>query len=333
MMPRLLSVLLLLVAANLVVADSLGGHVQGGMVRAVGSMLDFSSGGPMPSYSVTKPTPDTTLSEIRWPMCFGKHSAMLGSFCVPMQDETEAHDKRQSELIVDLQAAPGQQVTLFFFGDEDDAYGRFWKDAIANKSCDSMAQYAAAKLEPDSTGHVQGARALTGKQAHLWYVVAVDCMTRQCPNVSSVDITFKHPGSDGSHSSCAPGTMSLAVLKQAMRESWSALSIRNVLQVVGITQLSVVILYLSMSLLVLLCSALMVQGCSEQDLNQRELIYMAFFVVCISAVSYLSMATGNGLVVLRKSGLIHCPFWRLGVRGFRGLGFRGSGLRSSGFGV
>ena len=34
--------------------------------------------GPIPSYSVSQPSKDTTLTQIRWPMCFGKHSAMLG---------------------------------------------------------------------------------------------------------------------------------------------------------------------------------------------------------------------------------------------------------------
>jgi hypothetical protein len=133
--------------------------------------------GPMPSYSVSQPSKDTTLTQIRWPMCFGKHSAMLGrqvdglilmlissslsffaqyasaqssrvdlpakrallhaltsprfgSFCVAPQGSGDAH---KYELKVDLQSAPGASVSLFLFGDEGDAYGRFWKDAIANK--------------------------------------------------------------------------------------------------------------------------------------------------------------------------------------------------------
>jgi bacteriorhodopsin len=62
------------------------------------------------------------------------------------------------------------------------------------------------------------------------------------------------------------------------------------------------IMYLSMSLLALLSMALAMRGCSEQDPLQRELLYSAFFIVTISAACYLTMATGNGLLVLRKSG-------------------------------
>lgn len=143
--------------------------------------------GPLPTYSVTQPSVSSTLTQIRWPMCFGKHSAMMGSFCVPQQ-EAGSEDAKGQGLMMELQSAPGTPVTLFLFGDEDDAYGRFWTDAIANKSCDAMSKYALATLWPDASGRVQGGRQLTGKEAHLWYAVAVDCDNRQCPNVSSVNM-------------------------------------------------------------------------------------------------------------------------------------------------
>ena len=54
----------------------------------------------------------------------------MGSFCVAPQ---RSEDMQNYELRVDLQSAPGASVSLFLFGDEGDAYGRFWKDAIANK--------------------------------------------------------------------------------------------------------------------------------------------------------------------------------------------------------
>jgi hypothetical protein len=56
----------------------------------------------------------------------------FGSFCVKPQ-ESGSEDAQSYELKIDLQSAPGASVSLFLFGDEDDAYGRFWKDAIANK--------------------------------------------------------------------------------------------------------------------------------------------------------------------------------------------------------
>ena len=275
------------VAANGRGSSALMGNV-GGMFP---SML--LRPGPMPSYAVTQPSRDTTLTKIAWPMCFGKHSAMLGSFCVAQQDESTA---TRHELIVDLQAAPGGRVTVFLFGDEEEAYGRFWKDAIANKSCDAMGAYAAAMMQPDASGRVQGARALSGSLAHLWYVVAVDCETRQCPNVSHVDITFRHPGDDGSHQACVQGTMSMSVLKQAMREGWGALSLRNVLDVVGVTPLGVVIMYVSMALLALLAAALLVQGRMAADEAQQERIYVAFFIVALSCATYLVMATGGNQI-------------------------------------
>ena len=101
----------------------------------------------------------------------------------------------------------------------EDEIGRFWNDAIANKSCQAMSQYALAMLSPDATGRVEGKRQLTGKEAHLWYVVAVDCETRRCPNVSSVNISFMHPGSDGSHQECSSGSMSIAILKAQILKS------------------------------------------------------------------------------------------------------------------
>jgi len=167
---------------------------------SVAPLFGFALGGdrPLPSYTVSQPDPGSTLTQIRWPMCFGKHSAMLGSFCVAQQDPGSPDADKQG-LDMQLQSAPGSLVTLFLFGDEDDAYGRFWKDAIANKSCHAMSKYALATLSPDASGRVEGKRQLKGKEAHLWYVVAVDCAARQCPNVSSVNITFMHPGSDGSH--------------------------------------------------------------------------------------------------------------------------------------
>jgi hypothetical protein len=68
-------------------------------------------------------------------MCFGKHSAMLGSFCVAQQDPDSTEAGKQG-LMMEMQSAPGSSpVTLFLFGDEDEAYGKFWTDAIANKAC------------------------------------------------------------------------------------------------------------------------------------------------------------------------------------------------------
>lgn len=273
-----------------------------GGIGALSAFLPLGSRGPIPSYSVSSPTKDSSLTQIRWPMCFGKHSAMLGSFCVAQQDPDSTEAGKQG-LMMEMQSAPGSSpVTLFLFGDEDEAYGKFWTDAIANKSCDAMSKYALATLSPDASGRVQGGRKLQGKEAHLWYAVAVDCETRQCPNVSSVNVTFMHPGSDGSHEACSAGSVSLAVLKEAMAEGWSALSVRNVLQVVGVTPMGVVIMYLCMVLLTLLSGALVMRGCSEPDQKQKELLYSAFFIVAISACCYLTMATGNGLLVLRKSG-------------------------------
>jgi len=76
------------------------------------------------------------------------------------------------------------------------------------------------RADAEGRGGVLRFGRLTGKEAHLWYAVAIDCETRQCPNVSHVDLTFTHPGSDGSHQACSQASMSMSVLKEAMREGW-----------------------------------------------------------------------------------------------------------------
>ena len=45
---------------------------------SVAPLFGFALGGdrPLPSYTVSQPDPGSTLTQIRWPMCFGKHSAM-----------------------------------------------------------------------------------------------------------------------------------------------------------------------------------------------------------------------------------------------------------------
>eukprot|EP00286_Rhodomonas_abbreviata_P009625 CAMPEP_0181334238 /NCGR_PEP_ID=MMETSP1101-20121128/26136_1 /TAXON_ID=46948 /ORGANISM="Rhodomonas abbreviata, Strain Caron Lab Isolate" /LENGTH=457 /DNA_ID=CAMNT_0023444167 /DNA_START=276 /DNA_END=1645 /DNA_ORIENTATION=- len=259
----------------------------------------------MPSYKRSNPTPQTTLLELRWPLCAGKHTSILGSFCVPpTTPEMEKKPKTMlPRLSIDVAAAGEQELTIFLLNDEDDSMTRLKRDSFENKSCSSIAEYAEVVVPPTpGSNKVSTSRSLTGSQAHMWFVVAVDCKTRVCPNVTSANITFFHPNSDGSREVCTSDAISLEVMRAAMVEGWQALSIRNVLNISGVTPLGVVVLYLIFSLATIASILLAVKSKGEADLSKRELLHAAFYLSTILAICYLTMATGNGLAVLRKVG-------------------------------
>lgn len=80
-------------------------------------------------------------------------------------------------------------VTVFMFNDEDEAYSKWWEDSISNRSCTAIKQYAKAEITPGADGVTKGSLGITGDAPSLWYIVAVDCNTRQCPNISSAEIS------------------------------------------------------------------------------------------------------------------------------------------------
>ena len=72
-----LLLLIFLLAAPLASAE-LGSALKTNFGSVSPAFPWLGSDRPLPSYAVSQPEPGSTLTQIRWPMCFGKHSAMLG---------------------------------------------------------------------------------------------------------------------------------------------------------------------------------------------------------------------------------------------------------------
>lgn len=125
------------------------------------------------------------------------------------------------------------------------------------------------------------------------YLVAVDCAKRECPAVVSANITFFHPNSDGSTDSCRALENSAAALKTALVEGLKALSIRNVLGVVGISPFGVFVLYIGFTLMLLSSLLFLIWGIKAES-ARRFMYFNTFFVTSISSMAYLAMATGTG---------------------------------------
>ena len=84
---------------------------------------------------------------------------------------------------------------------------------------------------------------IMGKMPHNWYLVAIDCTTRQCPKIDSVNISFYHPNSDGSSDACSGLPASAQALQEALMEGVKAMSLRNILDVAGLSPFGVFCLY------------------------------------------------------------------------------------------
>ncbi|EKX33118.1 hypothetical protein GUITHDRAFT_148137 [Guillardia theta CCMP2712] len=293
--------LLLRLTGHAILAEDAPIAKSASVLGGTGGFLSLAHGFHIPSYSISNTDSEHTDINVKWPVCFGKHSALLGTFCVPGMDASDAK-KDLASISFDVAPGAGRSVTLFLLADEDNAYGKFWTDAVANRSCSSISQYAKAVISPGGDGRVQGSRQLQGQHAHLWYLVAVDCDKRICPNVTSAHLTFYHPGTDGSNELCS-GSLSVAVLKEAMFEGWRSLSFRNLLNVSGVTPVGVIVLYASFVILCACSFYFFFKSRSAPSLVVKDLLQNAFFIMTIAGICYLAMATGNGLLVLRKTGI------------------------------
>ncbi|KAJ1493036.1 hypothetical protein T484DRAFT_1930022, partial [Baffinella frigidus] len=273
------------------------------------SMLPSAFNQPMPTYTVSNPSPFVTAQTIKHPLCFGKHSALLTSVCVvPTGTKAPQDSKALPRLDVQLTpASPLHPVTVFLFDDEDDAYSRWWHDAMANRSCAAMKEYAKSVISPGANGVTTGSRSITGETSQIWYIMAVDCNTRQCPNISNAEISFYHPASDGSRDACSAsgGELSLSALKLALNQGYQALTFRNVLSVVGVSPVGVVFLYTTCVLFSILSIVAFIRYSRAASRGLPEEAAPQVVVLCIAIVGglcYLAMATGSGMVVLRKVG-------------------------------
>lgn len=140
---------------------------------------------------------------------------------------------------------------------------------------------------------------IMGKVPHVWYVVAVDCETRQCPKIQTANISFFHPNSDGSHDRCSGMPSAALALKESLMEGIEALSVNNVLHVAGLTPFGVFLLYLEFIIMLLFSVLFLIWGIRAES-AKRFLYFNTFFCTSITCMAYLAMATGNGIFVLRR---------------------------------
>ncbi|KAJ1483331.1 hypothetical protein T484DRAFT_1800769 [Baffinella frigidus] len=175
-------------------------------------------------------------------------------------------------------------------------------------------------------GKIMGFKNLKGKAPHLWcmvtmecssgtylvvvsakitffegsahfssvsYMVAMECDSRTCPAVVSANITFFHPNSDGTVDSCRQMEAGSKALKSAFLEGWKAMSVRNVLKVVGISPFGVFVLYVGFCVMLVSSLLFLIWGVKAES-SRRFMYFNTFFVTAISAMAYLAMATGTG---------------------------------------
>jgi len=254
------------------------------------------------SYVTSHPTPVDTVAQSHRPVCFGKQATLLGSFCVaPTTAEEDADPEHKLPRITfsvqKAADAPGP-LTIFLFDDEDNSWHRFWGSSIKNRSCDEIKGIAKAVVTNAGDG-VPAYKNIMGKVPHLWYVVAVDCETRQCPKIESANLTFFHPNSDGSGEACTGLPEAALALKNSLIEGMHALSIQSILHVAGLTPFGVFVLYLEFVIMFLFSILFLIWGVRAES-AKRFLYFNTFFCTSISTMAYLAMATGNGIFVLRR---------------------------------
>mmetsp|Transcript_17802 Transcript_17802/g.44975 ORF Transcript_17802/g.44975 Transcript_17802/m.44975 type:complete len:555 (+) Transcript_17802:37-1701(+) len=259
-------------------------------------------GGTHPSYVTSHPTPLDTVVQAHHPSCYGKAASLLGSFCVaPTTKEEDADPEHKLPRItfsVQKSAdAPGP-ITLFLFDDEANSWHQFWGSNVQNRTCDEIKGIAKAVISNAGDG-LPAYKNIMGKVPHLWYVVAVDCETRQCPKIESANLTFFHPNSDGSGEACTGLSDAAMALKSSIVEGIHALSVNSILHVAGLTPFGVFTLYLEFVIMFLFSVLFLIWGVRAES-AKRFLYFNTFFCTAISTMAYLAMATGNGIFVLRR---------------------------------
>jgi hypothetical protein len=96
-----------------------------------------------------------------------------------------------------------------------------------------------------------------------------------------------------------PTGQSVKALSDSMMQAVSAANMRNVLSVLGLTRFGVFVLYV-VFITMLLFSILFLIWAVRSESNRRFLYLNTLFMTSITAMAYLTMATGQGICVLRK---------------------------------
>jgi hypothetical protein len=95
-----------------------------------------------------------------------------------------------------------------------------------------------------------------------------------------------------------PG-QSVQALSDSMMQAVQAATMRNVLSVLGLTHFGVFVLYL-VFVIMLLFSLLFLIWAVRSESNRRFLYLNTLFMTSMTAMAYLAMATGHGIMVLRN---------------------------------
>ena len=92
---------------------------------------------------------------------------------------------------------------------------------------------------------------------------------------------------------------SVKALSDSMMQAVQAANMRNVLSVLGLTRFGVFVLYV-VFITMLLFSLLFLIWAVRSESNRRFLYLNTLFMTSMTAMAYLTMATGHGIFVLRK---------------------------------
>mmetsp|Transcript_27227 Transcript_27227/g.71752 ORF Transcript_27227/g.71752 Transcript_27227/m.71752 type:complete len:235 (+) Transcript_27227:380-1084(+) len=199
-------------------------------------------------------------------------------------------------------------MTLFLFDDEKSSWPVFWELTMKNRSCEEMMTSAKVVVSEREDHTIDSYMNIMGKFAHNWYLVLVDCQTSICPGVVEANITFFHPSSDGTPDACSGLPQTAIALKQAMLEGWHALSVEQILNVVGLSPFGVAALYIEFTVMLLLSLVLLLTGARAES-GRKLFFWNVLFLTSSSGLCYLAMATGNGVLVLRQVGAD--PTWKM----------------------
>mmetsp|Transcript_31312 Transcript_31312/g.76748 ORF Transcript_31312/g.76748 Transcript_31312/m.76748 type:complete len:479 (+) Transcript_31312:420-1856(+) len=259
------------------------------------------------SAEVSHPSAKSTRVKVDQPKCEGGSNVLiLARSCVlATPPELESFPDDLPRISFDIKPIKPFKVTVFLISDEDkDAYEALVAPGAraTAETCEKLAGDKDRVVVPYEEGveSITGTEAITGTQPHMWYIVAVDCEALTCPGLRQAEINYFHPNSDGAEVPCTAGVLSFEGMKYQMLQGWQSLSIRNVLDVGGVSQLGVAVLYAAFATMVL-CSLLFAGwGHREPEQEKRQMYLFCGFATTISALSYLSMASGNGLLILRK---------------------------------
>ena len=297
------------------IADSLIARVQ--HIKQGRLMLNPFTGyhrvGPAQQLIVTHPTGHETQRMVQWPVCVFGRAALLATFCV--QETTQLMEKDPANLLprVSLSVEPQKpsSATVFLIDGSDGSFQRAFPYAGSkNESagCETVMRASTATIFPAAdSGHAVGSRALRGSKPTKWYLVAVDCSKPRpaCPNISQAVITTYHPNTEAEPDSCTFGGSSalnaLMSLQNLMSEV-SQMEMPDPLHVVGVGAFGVAVLY--SVLFVMLASAFLFGTLSrvEPDETKKQVHLRSSFAVALMGLCYLTLATGNGLVILRRTG-------------------------------